>query len=116
MPASFFPSEPCRQAPYLRLSPGLGFAEPPSAQHWKANGQHEAGAPDHAEPRADTRTPYRPSPWPHHDGVVVTLHSNVRWCSDHLELHARNREVVRVLFVLDACDVRSSPGRLSPMP
>ncbi len=39
-----------------------------------------------------------------HDGVVVALHSNVRWCSDHLELHARNREVVRVLFVLDACD------------
>jgi transposase InsO family protein len=29
---------------------------------------------------------------------------NVRWCSDHLELHARNREVVRILFVLDACD------------
>lgn len=25
-------------------------------------------------------------------------------CSDHLEIHARNREVVRILFVLDACD------------
>ena len=23
--------------------------------------QHEAGAPDHAEPRTDTQTPYRPS-------------------------------------------------------
>ena len=39
-----------------------------------------------------------------HDGVVIALRSNVRWCSDHLEIHARNREVVRVLFVLDACD------------
>ena len=39
-----------------------------------------------------------------HHGVVVALRSNVRWCSDHLELHARNREVVRILFVLDACD------------
>lgn len=39
-----------------------------------------------------------------HDGVVIALRSNVRWCSDHLELHARNREVVRLLFVLDACD------------
>src|SRR5437763_14960026 len=39
-----------------------------------------------------------------HDGVVIALHSNIRWCSDHLELHARNREVVRILFVLDACD------------
>jgi len=39
-----------------------------------------------------------------HDGVIVALRSNVRWCSDHLEIHARNREVVRILFVLDACD------------
>ena len=39
-----------------------------------------------------------------HDGVIIALHSNIRWCSDHLELHARNREVVRILFVLDACD------------
>ena len=26
-----------------------------------------------------------------HDGVGIALHSNVRWCSDHLEIHARNR-------------------------
>lgn len=39
-----------------------------------------------------------------HDGVVVALRSNVRWCSDHLELHCRNGDIVRVLFVLDACD------------
>ncbi len=39
-----------------------------------------------------------------HDGVVVALRSNVRWCSDHLELHCRNGNVVRVLFVIDACD------------
>lgn len=32
-----------------------------------------------------------------HDGVVITLRSNVRWCSDHMEIHARNRDVVRVL-------------------
>lgn len=39
-----------------------------------------------------------------HDGVVVALRSNVRWCSDHLEIHARDGQVVRVLFVIDACD------------
>ncbi len=39
-----------------------------------------------------------------HDGVVIALRSNVRWCSNHLEIHARNSEVVRVLFILDACD------------
>lgn len=39
-----------------------------------------------------------------HDGVVVALRSNVRWCSDHLELHPRDGSVVRVLFAIDACD------------
>lgn len=39
-----------------------------------------------------------------HDGVVVALRSNCRWRSDHLEIRARNGEVVRILFVIDACD------------
>lgn len=39
-----------------------------------------------------------------HDGVIVALRSNIRWCSDHLEIHARNGEVVRMVFVIDACD------------
>ena len=39
-----------------------------------------------------------------HDGVVVALRSNVRWCSDHLELHCRDHSIVRVLFAIDACD------------
>jgi hypothetical protein len=39
-----------------------------------------------------------------HDGVVVALSSNIRWCSDHLEICARNGEVVRIVFVIDACD------------
>ena len=39
-----------------------------------------------------------------HDGVVVALKSNIRWCSDHFELTCRNGSVVRVLFAIDACD------------
>lgn len=39
-----------------------------------------------------------------HDGVVVALRSNVRWCSDHLELHCQDGAIVRVLFAIDACD------------
>lgn len=39
-----------------------------------------------------------------HEGVVIALRSDIRWCSDHLELHCRDGDVVRVLFVLDACD------------
>lgn len=39
-----------------------------------------------------------------HEGVVIALRSNIRWCSDHLELKCRNGDIVRVLFVIDACD------------
>jgi putative transposase len=39
-----------------------------------------------------------------HDGVVIALRSNIRWCSDHFELGCRNDEIVRVLFAIDACD------------
>jgi putative transposase len=39
-----------------------------------------------------------------HDGVVRTLRSNLRWCSDVLEVPCWNGENVRVAFVLDTCD------------
>lgn len=39
-----------------------------------------------------------------HDGVVAALRSNVRWCSDHLEIAARDGSIVRLLFAIDACD------------
>ena len=41
-----------------------------------------------------------------HDGVVIALRSNVRWCSDHLELHCRDGAVVRALFAIDASTAR----------
>ncbi len=31
------------------------------------------------------------------------MKSNVRWCSDHLELHCRSGAIVRVLFAINAC-------------
>ena len=39
-----------------------------------------------------------------HDGVVQTLRSNTRWCSDSFEIHCWNGEIVRVAFTLDTCD------------
>lgn len=39
-----------------------------------------------------------------HDGKVVTLKSNLRWCSDAFEIPCWNGEVVRVAFSLDCCD------------
>ena len=39
-----------------------------------------------------------------HDGKVVTLRSNLRWCSDVFEIPCWNGETVRVVFSLDCCD------------
>lgn len=39
-----------------------------------------------------------------HDGKIVTLKSNLRWCSDVFEIPCWNSEVVRVAFSMDCCD------------
>jgi transposase InsO family protein len=39
-----------------------------------------------------------------HDGKVVVMRSNLRWCSDAFEIGCWNHETVRVGFVLDAHD------------
>jgi transposase InsO family protein len=39
-----------------------------------------------------------------HEGKVVTLRSNLRWCSDGFEISCWNGQVVRVAFALDCCD------------
>lgn len=39
-----------------------------------------------------------------HDGKVIVMASNLRWCSDGLEFTCWNGEVVRFAFVIDAHD------------
>lgn len=39
-----------------------------------------------------------------HDGTIVVMRSNLRWCSDGFEFTCWNGEVVRGAFVLDAHD------------
>ena len=39
-----------------------------------------------------------------HEGKVVTLKSDLRWCSDSLEIRCWNSESVHVTFALDCCD------------
>ena len=39
-----------------------------------------------------------------HDGIVITLKSNLRWCSDSFEIRCWNGERVQVAFSLDCCD------------
>lgn len=39
-----------------------------------------------------------------HDGKVITLHSDTRWCSDAFTIQCWNAERVHVAFSLDTCD------------
>jgi transposase InsO family protein len=39
-----------------------------------------------------------------HDGVVITLKSNLRWCSDVFTIRCWNGEAIQVIFSLDCCD------------
>ncbi len=39
-----------------------------------------------------------------HDGKVMVLRSNLRWCSDGLEFTCWNGEVIRLAFLIDAFD------------
>ena len=39
-----------------------------------------------------------------HDGTVMVMRSDLRWCSDTLEFPCWNREIVRLGFVIDAFD------------
>jgi transposase InsO family protein len=36
--------------------------------------------------------------------MVITLRSNMRWCSDVFEITCSNAQIVRVAFSLDCCD------------
>ena len=39
-----------------------------------------------------------------HDGKVIVMRSDLRWCSDAFEIACWNTEVVRVVFLIDAFD------------
>lgn len=47
---------------------------------------------------------YRVKPDYEHTGKVITMRSNMRWCSDALEFTCWNGECIRVVFVLDCHD------------
>jgi putative transposase len=49
-------------------------------------------------------TKYGPKPIRVHDGKVITLHSNTRWCSDGFVIICNNGDRVHVAFSLDTCD------------
>lgn len=39
-----------------------------------------------------------------HDGVIITLKPDLRWCSDSFEIRCWNGERIQVAFSLDCCD------------
>ena len=39
-----------------------------------------------------------------HDGTIMVMRSNLRWCSDGLEFSCWNGDVIRMAFIIDAFD------------
>jgi putative transposase len=39
-----------------------------------------------------------------HDGKIITLRSNTRWCSDAFSIQCQNGDKVYVAFAMDTCD------------
>ena len=39
-----------------------------------------------------------------HDGTIMVMRSNLRWCSDGLEFSCWNGDVIRMTFIIDAFD------------
>lgn len=48
--------------------------------------------------------PYTECPGHAHDGKVIVMRSNLRWCSDGFEFACWNGEIVRGAFIIDAHD------------
>lgn len=48
--------------------------------------------------------PHTGRPTQTHDGKIITLKSNLRWCSDGFEIRCWSGEKVQVAFSLDCCD------------
>jgi transposase InsO family protein len=47
---------------------------------------------------------FAPKPERPHNGKIITLKSDIRWCSDAFEIRCWNGEKVHVAFSLDCCD------------
>ena len=47
---------------------------------------------------------YAPRPERPHEGRIVTLKSDLRWCTDAFEIRCWNGDRVHVVFSLDCCD------------
>ena len=44
-----------------------------------------------------------------HDGTIMVMRSNLRWCSDGLEFSCWNGDVIRIAFIIDAFDREIRP-------
>jgi putative transposase len=47
---------------------------------------------------------YGKKPTRTHDGKIITLRSNTRWCSDALTIQCQNGDRVFIAFAMDTCD------------
>ena len=65
-------------------------------------GQPQAGIQDHEE-QSSSLQKHTGRPLRAHKGTIITLRSNMRWCSDIFEIPC-GTEKVRTAFAMDCCD------------
>ena len=51
-----------------------------------------------------------------HDGKVVVMRSNRRWCSERFNISCWNGDLVRLAFIIELTTARSLLGMRSPTP
>jgi hypothetical protein len=78
-------------------------AQSPTQRGGSSAGQPQADLPHHVD-QSVAAVAFSGRRERSHDGVVITLKSNLRWCSDVFIIRCWNGEAVQVLFSLDCCD------------
>ena len=81
---------------YRRVTAMLNRQEQPRVNHKRI---YRLMRREHLLLARHSSKPQRP-----HDGKVVTLKSDLRWCSDSFEIRCWNGQKVHVAFALDCCD------------
>lgn len=84
---------------YRRVTALLTGRGAKMAGPWSTQARPQSDAAERTDPSKDSSAAH-----PHPRRRRCCLRSNIRWCSDHLEIHARDGEVVRIVSVFDACD------------
>ena len=95
---------PRRPAAHLWLSADRRAPQARAAIRRTPARQRQAHLPPDEEARIAAAALYGRRRPGEHDGKIITIRSDIRWCADALEFTCWNGEIVHIAFVLDCHD------------